>query len=385
MAVIQEKNKNKWTSDGRSWYYTYSFIDEYGNRQRSRSKLYKTKKEAKEEGAINILKKAPDNRNKNFHIVALDYFNELSQTRRKSTLYSYKKDYNNHIKTFFENYNIYKINTKVIKCWADEMKKKNISIAYCNKIYSILKNIFDYAMKYYDLELNPAKMFGRFKTEARKRVVVKDKIRYITKEDFEHFINVIDNPLYRMYFIFLFYTGCRRGEAAALTWKEVDLNKKEILICKTLSQDNIGGAVIQPPKNNKDRIIKMSKTLYDELLKYKRMVKRYSDFSENWFVFGNGIYLPRTTINRYKTKYFKRLNDGKKENEIIQEITVHEFRHSHVSLLVNEYLKSGQTDTTKFFVMMSDRLGHTVEEMQKTYLHLFPTIQNEIVDILDNL
>ena len=385
MAIIQEKNKNKWTSDGRSWYYTYSFIDEYGNRQRSRSKLYKTKKEAKEEEAINILKKAPDNRNKNFHIVALDYFNELSQTRRKSTLYSYKKDYNNHIKPFFENYNIYKINTRVIKCWADEMKEKNISIAYCNKIYSILKNIFDYAMKYYELELNPAKMFGRFKTEARKRVVVKDKIRYITKEDFEQFINVIDNPLYRMYFIFLFYTGCRRGETAALTWKEVDFNKKEILICKTLSQDNIGSAVIQPPKNNKDRIIKMSKTLYDELLKYKRMIKRYSDFSDNWFVFGNGIYLPRTTINRYKTKYFKKLNEGKKENEIIQEITVHEFRHSHVSLLVNEYLKSGQTDTTKFFVMMSDRLGHTVEEMQKTYLHLFPTIQNEIVDILDNL
>lgn len=385
MAVIQEKNKSKWTKDGRCWYYTYSFIDEYGNRQRSRSKLYKTKKEAKEEEAINMLKKVPDNRNKNFHIVALDYFNELSQTRRKSTLYSYKKDYNNHIKSFFENYNIYKINTKVIKCWADEMKEKNISIAYCNKIYSILKNIFDYAMKYYDLELNPAKMFGRFKTEARKRVVVKDKIRYITKENFEQFINVIDNPLYRMYFIFLFYTGCRRGEVAALTWKEVDFNKKEILICKTLSQDNIGSAVIQPPKNNKDRIIKMSKTLYEELLKYKRMIKRYSDFNENWFVFGNGIYLPRTTINRYKTKYFKKLNEGKKENEIIQEITVHEFRHSHVSLLVNEYLKSGQTDTTKFFVMMSDRLGHTVEEMQKTYLHLFPTIQNEIVNILDNL
>ncbi|MBR2708526.1 MAG: Arm DNA-binding domain-containing protein [Bacilli bacterium] len=56
MAVIQEKNKKKWTNDGRSWYYTYSFIDEYGNRQRSRSKLYKTKKEAKEEEAINILR-----------------------------------------------------------------------------------------------------------------------------------------------------------------------------------------------------------------------------------------------------------------------------------------------------------------------------------------
>ena len=57
----------------------------------------------------------------------------------------------------------------------------------------------------------------------------------------------------------------------------------------------------------------MSKILYDELLKYKRLVKRYSDFCEDWFVFGNGIYLSRTTINRYKTNYFKKLNEGKKE------------------------------------------------------------------------
>ena len=64
---------------------------------------------------------------------------------------------------------------------------------------------------------------------------------------------------------------------------------------------------------------------------------------------------------------------------------MHEFRHSHVSLLINEYIKSGQTDTTKFFIMMSNRLGHTIDVMQKTYMHLFPSIQDEIVDLLNNL
>lgn len=35
--------------------------------------------------------------------------------------------------------------------------------------------------------------------------------------------------------------------------------------------------------------------------------------------------------------------------------------------------------------MLSDRMGHTVDVMQRTYMHLFPTIQDEIVDLLDNL
>ena len=64
---------------------------------------------------------------------------------------------------------------------------------------------------------------------------------------------------------------------------------------------------------------------------------------------------------------------------------MHEFRHSHVSLLINEYLKTGQTDTVKFFIMLSNRMGHSIQIMQDTYMHLFPTIQDEIVDLLNNL
>ena len=89
------------------------------------------------------------------------------------------------------------------------------------------------------------------------------------------------------------------------------------------------------------------------------------------------IFLSQTTIDRKKHLYFSLAN--------INEITFHEFRHSHVSLLINEYVKSGQTDTTKFFLMLSNRMGHSIEVMQKTYMHLFPTIQDEIVDLLDNL
>ena len=102
-----------------------------------------------------------------------------------------------------------------------------------------------------------------------------------------------------------------------------------------------------------------------------------NEAQEEFFVFGNTQPLKQHRIDTNKIKYFKLSN--------IPEITNHEFRHSHVSLMVNEYIKSGQTDTSTFFIMMSNRLGHTIEIMQKTYLHLFPNVQSEIISLINKI
>ena len=205
MAVLQEKNKKKWTKDGRSWYFTYIYIDENGNKRRSSSKLFESKAVAKKEEALHLLKETPSKKCRIFDIVAESYFRELSKTRKSSTIYSYKKDYKNHILPFFGKMNIYTIDIAIVRKWAEKMQKKALTTKYLNKIYSILKNIFDFAIRYYDLAQNPVKMFGRFKTEARERVVIKNKLRYLTKEDFDSLIKIVDSDLYKMFFIFLYY------------------------------------------------------------------------------------------------------------------------------------------------------------------------------------
>ena len=123
----------------------------------------------------------------------------------------------------------------------------------------------------------------------------------------------------------------------------------------------------------------MSNTLIKELTKYHDIVKEYGDYSNDWFVFGNGDVLSEYQVKKHKDDYFK-LADMEDKT-----ITIHEFRHSHVSLCINEYLKSGQTDSTKFFIMMSQRMGHGLRVMQEVYMHLFPSVQDKIVDLLNNL
>lgn len=380
MAVYKD---NKKTKDGRCWYFKCYKKNNQNINKAYKSKKFLTKSEALEAERMFLMKR--DNPNhKLFKLVALDYFDNLSKIKKESTVYTYKKDYNNHIKPYFDNLDILDINILSIDEWHLKLEKKNLSVNYMNKIYNVLKNILDFAIKYYGLETNYASLYGRFQKKNDQVIKDEDKIRYITLEDFNIFISVIDDSLYYAFFNFAFYTGCRKGEIFALTWDDIDFDNNVISINKTLNEEIKGKYVITSTKNNQNRRIKMNKTLIDIMLKYKEEVKKYKDYNDNWFVFGNSIHLSKTTVDRYKKKYFQlsHLED--------KEITMHEFRHSHVTLLINEYIKTSKeknmkVDTAKFFLMLSNRMGHTIDVMQKTYMHLFPSIQDEIVDLLDNL
>lgn len=372
MAIYKDKNKTK---DGKCWYYAVYKKDFNGDSKKYKSKRYLTKTEAQQAERIFLMKR--DNPiNKPFSLVADAYFEELSKIRKESTLFTYKEAYNKHILPYFGETNINTLSIPIIKNWHEKMQNKGYSIAYLNKLHNIMKNIFNFAMVNFGLESNPEDIIGTFQRK-NEEIIKEQKIRYITFDEFNKFISVIDNITWKTYFTFLYYTGMRKGEIAALTWNDIDLNNNEITVNKNLSLKTSDKYKITSTKNYINRKIKMSKSLKQQLTLYKNEIMKYTDFNNNWFVFGCSNFMPYTTIARYKDYYFNLAG--------IKPITIHEFRHSHVSLLINEYLKFGQTDTTKFFIMMSQRLGHSIQVMQRTYMHLFPTIQNEIVDILDNL
>ena len=355
--------KGNKTKDGRQYYFKIMI-----NGKRYQSKYYLTKEDAKKAEAVYILKnKHPDK--KPFTIVADSYFNYLESYCKYSTTYTYIKDYNKHILPYFENYDVGNINTLEYNKWYDIMAKKGLTAKYLNKINSLFKNIMQYAVENYGLESNPIiKTFKESKADIKS-----EKIRYITKEEFDKFISKADDKMYELLFTFLFKTGARIGEVICLTWDDISLDCKYVSITKTLYKihDN-------KPTSNKtatNRKVYLDDSLVDELRKYKESKQKYKDFSNDWYVFGDIHTLSTTQIARKKHQYFTDAN--------VHEITIHEFRHSHVSNMVDIYLKSGQTDSTKFFIMMSQRLGHTIQVMQRTYLHLFPNTQDELVKMLN--
>lgn len=376
MAIYNEKNKNKWTKDGRHWYFTCYYTNIQGNKKQYKSKMFLTKQEAEKEELLFLAKRDNPTLVK-FDIVSLDYFKYMYSSRKESTIYSYEYAFKKNIEPYFSDFYINNINIQLINHWKAEVIKKGYKLAYLNKLYVILKEIFDYAIRNYNLESNVVSLSGRFERVNDEVVSDEDKLRYITHDDFNKFISYIEDITWKTFFIFLYYTGMRKGEIQALTWNDINFNNNEIIVNKTLSVKTRESYKITSTKNYINRKIKISKTLREQLVLYKDYCKQYSDFKESWFVFGCTRFMPQTTIDNKKHHYFQLSG--------VKEITIHEFRHSHVSLLINEYVKSGQTDTTKFFLMLSNRMGHSIKVMQETYMHLFPTIQNEIVDLLDNL
>ena len=82
--------------------------------------------------------------------------------------------------------------------------------------------------------------------------------------------------------------------------------------------------------------------------------------------------MPSTTIDREKDNYFALAKEA--YGEKINRITNHEFRHSHASYLISQGIRPER---------IAYRLGDTVETVMKTYAHLFPEVEDEIIEELD--
>lgn len=369
MAVYKSDKKTK---DGRCWYFRSYKKDSLGNNKQYESKMYKTKSECENAERIFLLENGFTN-NETFDIVAMSYFDNFTKTNKSSSKQSYLYDYNKHLKPFLGHLKIKNINLNTIRLWHDYMDEKGLSTSFKNKVNSVLRNILNYAMCYYDLNNNYAQLYGRF--QDNKEAIKEDKkLNYLTLEEFNQFVSVIDDTLYKNFFNFLFFTGCRKSEAFCLLWTDLDFNSDMISITKTMTRNGPTST-----KNNQNRKIKMNKSLRNDLLAYKEYRKSFDDFSESEYVFGACFPLSRTTVDRYKDKYIQ-LSGCKY-------FSCHTLRHSAVTLLVNEMLKQNtNTPVDRILFQLSVRFGHTPEVMIKTYAHLYEDkIQDNVVDILDNL
>lgn len=156
--------------------------------------------------------------------------------------------------------------------------------------------------------------------------------------------------------------GTRKVEAMALKWKDVNFKTGIVNIHKTVSEKSKeGGWRITSPKNPQSiRKILMPQVLINQMKIYYDYCKQYDGFSRP---------LASTTIARNFDKYV--------EEAEIDRIKIHDLRHSHASLLIN----NGAS-----ILIVSLRLDHKdVNETLNTYSHMFPTKEKEIINIIDNL
>ena len=158
MSVFKDKEKTK---DGRQWRFKVYYHNTEGKLVPYTSKRYLLEKEAKAEERVFLLNRdAPVK--KKFGVIADDYFDDAFKRIRESTVLTYKSNYENHVKPYFENKYIDEISVRDIENWKNKLIDKGLSIDSCNQYYVIFNEIFKFANKKYELNYNPVDLSGRF-------------------------------------------------------------------------------------------------------------------------------------------------------------------------------------------------------------------------------
>ncbi len=125
------------------------------------------------------------------------------------------------------------------------------------------------------------------------------------------------------------------------------------------------------------------------VLEIENLINKYPYLKSSYALIGFQKRMSKNTLDNRKYRYFaslygitqteliKRLQE--KENLFDAEVpyfTWHDLRHTHVSTLIDIGWEAKD---------ISERLGHSVHEVNETYGHLFPKRKKEMFDKLNSL
>jgi len=381
MAIYKVKTA---TRDGRKWYYSICYSTANGERKRKKSQLYATKQEAQEAERLFLTSKSQNRIDMTFEETYYQYIDYADEYIKGSTKYCKNNRIKNHILGYFGKINIHDITVNTIIAWKSRVNKatygnsKEYTISYKQTLFKELKIILKYGVNFCGLKENVADKIMTFHDKSEKVIADEEKVRYIMPNEYNLFISVIENIVFKVFFAFLYYMGVRKGEAQALTWEDIDFDNNTARIIKTITNkteerdENGFRFKITNTKNRKNRTIKIPLILKNMLIELYKHYNEFEGFNDKWFVFGGYRHLASQSINNAKDNCFELVK--KTYGKSINRITNHEFRHSHASYLISKGVK---------VELIAYRLGDTVEVILKVYAHLFPEVEDKIIEELD--
>ena len=190
------------------------------------------------------------------------------------------------------------------------------------------------------------------------------EVNYFQPEELTAILDALDQePLkWRTIVNLLIVTGSRRGEIAALKWKNVDFKNEKIKIDSTLLYSSGKGTYENSTKTGDTRFLKLPRETMALLKEYRlEWLETRLKNGDRWqgsdyvFIRDNGQVIHPDSITSYLSRF------SAKHPEL-PHINPHAFRHTVASVLIN----NGQD-----IVTVSRRLGHSrVSTTTDVYSHI---------------
>lgn len=242
-----------------------------------------------------------------------------------------------------------KISQRDVNALVSDLITSGKSARYGNMVIALVRKSFNDAIKDWGFAIqNPSAKIKKLKERPR-------KLEFWTQEEVKDFFNTVRNDYssYLPIFVFLLNVGCRIGEAFALHWSDVDLEKRMICIRRTI--DRISHSVQESTKGNKIRYVGLNDAIYEAL--HELHTNRESK-SREALVFPN-----KTGGIIHHSDFQRRVFDPAIKKAKVRKIRVHDLRHTFAAHFV---MNRGSIYDLKQI------LGHSDIQMTERYAHLAP-------------
>ena len=272
------------------------------------------------------------------------YLESMEHRIKENALMTKQNIFYHHIVPYLGEMKLDEITPKDIIHWQDQvMKDNNYKQTYLKTIHNQLSALFNYAVRFYGLKNNPARLAGNMGKEEV------GEMKFWTKEEYLTFSRAMMNKEESYHaFEILYWCGIRLGELLALTAEDFDFEKKTLRINKSYQRIK-GKDVITTPKTRKsNRVLTLPDFLAEEMQDY---ISRLPYLKVDDRIF---------TIT--KSGLHHEMDRGCRETGV-KRIRIHDLRHSHVSMLIEMGFSA---------VDIANRVGHESVKVTYQYAHMFP-------------
>lgn len=239
--------------------------------------------------------------------------------------------------------------------WRNTFKRFRMIKNYASKL-------FDFAQMRGYVDNNPMKLVLMPPTRMTKNE--QEHENFYTKHEFNEFMNCLENLTdfkKKAYFTLLAFTGLRKSEALALTWKDIDFVNQTVFINKALKYGRTNGLYQGPTKTYTSRTIPLNNKTIAVLEKWRVVQNEQLKFlnlkntKQNQLVFNNtkNSFINPNQPSRWLKDFL--LNNN------LRLISNHGLRHTHCTLL----FEAGVDPKT-----IQQRLGHNdIQTTLNIYTH----------------
>ena len=314
---------------------------------------------------------------------------------RNNTKMYYTQLYTKHIEPFLGKKKIKDITQLNIKALLKELDQKGYHYETKNKVRIMLLDMFDKAMVDNYVLKNPCKGIRLARDE-------KKDMRVFSREEQAEFFECSKGTFYDNLFVVAVSTGLRQGEICALTWDDIDFEKKEISVTKTLLYQKLEGDTqkefhLNPPKTRTSkRTVPISKQCETALKKQyiqrnnvmaRKSAKPLEGFENLLFTTKYGTPICNQILLDAIKRIIEEINLCRDELEQFEIFSPHCFRHTFATRCfeagiqpktVQTYL--GHATLQMTMDLYTSVLGnHRQEEMQK-----LENVLNDVFECVDN-